>query len=367
MAGAPRAAPAVGLRLARPGRVLGAARSRLARPGIDAATVGEILARYGLRSSGRVENLPVGWRNRSVVVRTDGGRMVLKRYRDGWETPAIVHEHSILRHLASVGFPAVRVHDTRAGDTVVDLTGGRFALFGFEEGANLAGYLLPAGRRLGLAGLAGRLLARLHRDVEGFTPSGRHHLGFEGLAGGRARDLAWHLDALETLAAEDPPEEGSEARVAWRLLRERRQSIADGIVGSHERLEEVPLSRLAIHGDYGIHNLLVRRDGTATVHDFELSRLEWRLVDLVIALSRLGPDEGEAFLSGYDEVHGDRPDEWRLLPEVWQHYRLCGAVQSWHTYARLGGQQRLLTASRRIEEAERIAAGDVPAWVGAPR
>lgn len=351
------------VRLARPGRVLDVARARLRRPGIDRDTADAVLGRYGFGASGGVENLPFGWRNRSVVVRTPRGRWVLKRYRDRWAVLTIVHEHSILQHLETVGFPAVRVASTPAGETLVETDRGRFALFGFEEGVNVAGYVLPRRRRLRLWGDAGRLLARLHRDVEGFVPAGSHHLGFVGADGERARDLAWHLRALEGLARAPDPAAGGEVGDHARWLRGNAARVADRIVALDRTLAEAPLARSVIHGDYGIHNLLVHRDGSLTLHDFELARLDWRLVDLVAVLSRIPPRSGKAFLDGYDAVSGTAGEERRFLSEVWQHYRLCGAVGSWSTYARFGGERRLLTARRRIEEADRISLEGIGAWV----
>jgi len=351
------------VRVARPGRVLDLARARLRRPGIDRDTAEAVLRRYGLGASGRVENLPFGWRNRSVVVRTPRGRWVLKRYRDQWAIPTMVHEHSILRHLEAVGFPAVRVASTPDGETFVETDRGRFALFGFEDGVNVAGYLLPRRRRLRLWGDAGRLLARLHRDVEGFVPAGRHHLGFAGPGGERARDLTWHLRALEDLAHAPDPTTGGEAGDHARWLRGNAARLADRIVALDRTLAEAPLARSVIHGDYGIHNLLVHRDGSLTLHDFELARLDWRLIDLVAVLSRISPRCGKAFLDGYDAVSGTSGEERRFLSEVWQHYRLCGAVGSWSTYARFGDERRLLTARRRVEEADRIFREGIGAWV----
>ena len=354
----------IGVRVALPGRVRDVARGRLRRPGIDRNTADGILGSYGLRATSRVRNLPFGWRNRCVVVHTPAGRKVLKRYRDQWMVPTIVHEHSILRHLGSVGFPAVRVESTLSGETFVDREDGRFALFAFEDGVNLAGYLLPLERRVRLWGLAGRLLAGFHLAVEGFAPEGQHHLGYVGPTGERTRDLAWHLGALEELTRDPGPATGAGSKAHIRWLRDNAGRIGDRILVLHELLADAPLARSVIHGDYGIHNILFRRDGSPILHDFELSRLDWRLIDIVTVLSRVEARLGNAFLEGYDDVAG-LGDERRSLSDVWQFYRLCGAVQSWSTYVRLGDGRRLATARARAEEAERILQDGTVAWQAA--
>jgi Ser/Thr protein kinase RdoA (MazF antagonist) len=118
-----------------------------------------------------------------------------------------------------------------------------------------------------------------------------------------------------------------------------------------------------IHGDYGLHNLLFRKDGTVIPIDFELARLEWRLSDLVSCMSRLRYGDGAYdfqsirwFLAAYDVEHPLSDDEWRLFPEVWRFYKLQGAVQYWSSYFETGGPARKLIAARdALEQAARVA------------
>lgn len=348
------------LRIPRPGRVRDVARARFSTPSIDPQTARSIVERYGLSVTGRVQSLPFGWRNRSVTVDTSEGRKVLKRYRDEWAVEAIEHEHSILRHLLTTRCPTVRLEATASGETLVEREGARFAMFAFEDGVTLAGYMLPRVRRARLCWEVGRLLAVFHRAMDGFFPEGRHHLGFHGVSDVRSRDLAWHLRALDELAVAGLRDAGRRDDVAW--LRGNAGRIADRITTLDGSLAGAPLTRSVIHGDHGIHNVIVRKDGTFVLHDFELSRLDWRLIDLVIVLSRVSLRDGRPFLDGYDAAAGSPAGERRFLPEVWEHYRLCGAVQSWSTYERLGDDRRLATARARVDEADQISARDP--WVG---
>jgi Ser/Thr protein kinase RdoA (MazF antagonist) len=343
-----------------PGRLIERARTRLSPPPVDHWTLIEVLDRYGLAAIGRGRSVPLGWRNQNLIVGTNAGRKVVKRYRESSEAPAIVHEHSVLRYLASVGFPAPRLRSTPGGQTLVSLDGRYFAVSDFIEGINLASYFFSRGTWLRLAEAAGQVLARLHQALQGFSPSGGHELGFTSFTGARARDASWHLYQLDVLTTATGGSSGSSAGSGW--LAKNAARIGEDIAELDETLREAPLSRVVVHGDFGLHNLMFRRDGSATVLDFELARLEWRLVDLAIVLSRLGVAQGRAFLAGYRGVYDIPSDEWRFLPDVWRFYRLCGAIRSWHKFTSLGGHNRLRTARSRVEEADRVSDHRLDPW-----
>jgi Ser/Thr protein kinase RdoA (MazF antagonist) len=320
-------------------------------PMIAAETCADVLAHYGLALSRPPDNILYGRRNHNVVVTTPAGRKVLRRYRDIAERSSVAHEHAVLTELERCGFPAVRLQRTATGDTVVADDGRLYALFEFERGDNVATYMLPGRSRLRIATMAGHTLARLHRDLADFTPQTAHHLGYHSVSGERSHDLGWYLDALAELPARTPVI----GPVGWRHHRElaaQSEKLASWLSRLHDRLEHGSLPRVMIHGDYGVHNLLFRRDGVAVVTDFELARREWRLVDLVIVLSRIRFDRAQAFVAGYRAQADISDDEWRHLSDVWQYYRLTGAVQSWDNHFTHGGEQRLATAHARIAEAE---------------
>jgi Ser/Thr protein kinase RdoA (MazF antagonist) len=116
-----------------------------------------------------------------------------------------------------------------------------------------------------------------------------------------------------------------------------------------EQLNQAPLPRLIIHGDYGLHNLLFQSTTQATPVDFELARLEWRLSDLVSCLSKLRYASGEYdfdsmthFMDGYRREYPISDEEWMFFPQVWQFYRLMGAVQYWKSYFETSGPIRKL-------------------------
>ena len=339
----------------KPGRVRDAAASRVRPPAIDAGTAARVLDMYGIEMTRRPRNVPTGWRNRIVVLRTSSGKKVLKQYRPDRELPSVLWEHSIIAHLEKIGFPAVRLAATPSGATFVEEDGERFALFDFIEGRNLAGLAMGSRMHSDLIRVAGQTLAGFHRSVVGFQPDGAHTLGYRTYTSARIRDVEWHLSRLDELVRLSPSLSSPEARSRAEWLSSRAPAIGARLSELARVLEGADLPRTVIHGDFGVHNLLLRSNWTAVVHDFELARIEWRAIDVIIVLSRLSEDHGRAFLAAYRTALDLTPEELHHLGEVWQYYRLRGAVQSWNSFVQMGGGRRLETARRRVEEADALA------------
>jgi Ser/Thr protein kinase RdoA (MazF antagonist) len=310
---------------------------------------------------GRPANLTLTWRNRLVVVRTTAGRKVLKEYRETSNLQTIAHEHSIIDHLERRRFPCTRLDHTAGGESVVVVDARWFASFAFEPGRHLAATYVTPGHRRTLTEGVGRTLARLHDQLEGFEPRGSHHLARDPDGAGD-RDLRWHLEALDRLREEPgtPADDGTERDL--RLLREQADGLRADLVEAGSRVEEAGLPRLVIHGDFGTHNLLFRKDGTAVVHDFELARYDWRLLDLVIASLRLRPELQAALIAGYRTGSDIADVELRLLPWLWRYHLLSGAVRSWHVYGELGSPARLATARARLLRAAAGPSAALTQW-----
>jgi Ser/Thr protein kinase RdoA (MazF antagonist) len=152
----------------------------------------------------------------------------------------------------------------------------------------------------------------------------------------------------------------SDGTEAWLVT--RREAIGDAIRDLDLRLGQRQLAVGVIHGDFGLHNLTYARDGSPTVHDLELARIDRLLIDVVVVLSRSSIRCGRAFLAGYHAVREVDGADWEALPELWQHYRLCGAVRSWQNFRDQGGERRLTAARERVEEAARVASHGISAW-----
>jgi homoserine kinase type II len=353
-AGIRRQPPAPGrgrvLRLPRPSRITGSVAARFGEPVIEPAAVGEVLARYGLRPLAAPRNLRLGRRNRNMVVATDAGPKVVKVYRPQWTADTVRYGHSILAYLEAQGFPAPRLLRTREGATTwTERDGEIFAVFDFLAGTNYSITYLLRQDRLRLTATAGSTLARLHRCLEGFQPEGAHHLGFRTRTGPRRRPVDWHAATLTDLGRRSEQLADPQARALSRRLVETTPQLLEALVDLERRLANAGFPRVVIHGDYGIHNLLYQADGTATPVDFELSRLDWRINDLISALGKHRYTGGvydlesmETLLGAYAARLPLTADEVDLLPDAWRLYKLQAAVQYWNSYFETAGPVRKL-------------------------
>ena len=338
----------------RPGRLTALVRSRLRSPDIERSTVRTILATdYGLQLSGSPDNLPNARRNRNLIVETGRERMVFKLYRDDWQRETIDFEHAILRRLAELDYPAPRLVPTQDGRTWVARDSQRYALFEFIDGVNYSSSYLLRPHRLRLMALLGQILAELHRRLAGFQPAGRHHLGFTGYDTPRQRDLAWHVAMVADLKARSAELIDPEAMAQAAWLTERSDALLEELARLDDVLTRAALPRVVIHGDYGLHNLVVQRLGQGTAVDFELARLEWRLSDLASCLSKMRTDGGGYdfesmcwFMRAYRAVFPIDAEEWQHFPAVLKYYRLMGAVQYWKSYFETNGPARKLASAR---------------------
>lgn len=346
-------------RLPRPAQVYEYARSRSRSVDIDVETVHSVLEGYGLTWSDPPLNLPLSRRTRNVVVQTSAGRKVLKRYRTRFGMTAILYGHSILEHLAEINFPAARLVSTATGETYVSHGGSNYAVFDFVEGTNYSlSYLWRAHYLLLMEGI-GCNLASLHLALRGFVPKGQHHLGFTSYEGNWQRDLLWYAGQVEELRARSRDLPYGQARLCAAWMAHNSGGIVDALAELDAELRLSSLPRQIIHGDYGLHNVVFQKSGTITTLDFELSRLEWRLTDLVLILSRLRQRGGEydlegirRFLHGYQSVFPIPEDEWGFIPLVWRFHKLRASLISWSTYFESGGTLgKLLSAREALNQA----------------
>jgi Ser/Thr protein kinase RdoA (MazF antagonist) len=347
-------------RMPSPGKLARTLRSRRSAPAFGAPTVRAVSSRYGLEPLGPTRALPEGARSDNLIVPTATGAVVVKRYPARAAVLAIQHEHSIARRLAVCGFPVAPLRTGLDGASWCTVEDRHFAVSDLVEGVSLSGCYLPPTSRASLHRTAGALLAWFHTELIDFDPEGHHHLGLQTRsprAGGMAEEPLAALRRLERDVASTGPTDRTE-----RWLADRAEMIGAHLCELAERLSQRELTIGVIHGDYGLHNLTFTREGQPTVHDLELARVEPLLVDVIVVLSRSSRRCGRAFLEGYRSIRSIPSADWDALPDLWQHYRLSGAVRSWRNFRDQGGLRRLATARQRVEESARIAAQGVGAW-----
>lgn len=348
----------------RPSRVSASIAARFGPPVLEDETISDVLDRYGLRPVGSSRTLRLARRSSNVVIRTDAGRKVVKQYRPQWTPDTVRHVHSILLRLAEVRFTAPVPETAADGQTWTTIGDRVFAVYGVLPGKNYSVNYLIRRHRMRLTRIAGRTLARMHLLLEGFVPEGRHHVGLVSLAGPRRRDLDWHAAKLRELRDRSSALADPEERDLSRSLIDVAPSVLDEIGRLDDSLADVPLPRLVIHGDYGIHNLIFQRGGRAVPVDFELSRLDLRLNDIVSALVKYRYTGGvydlasmEAFLAAYAEVFPLTSHEVDRFDEVWRSYKLQAAVQYWNSFFETNGPVRKLrSALDSIDQAAWVAA-----------
>ena len=336
----------------RPSRLSEFVKSRLRSLDIELETVQTVVARFGLELIEPPSNLPLSRRTRNLMLNTSAGRKVIKRYRARLDVSTIVYSHSILERLAELQFPAVRVSTTPAVETFVSLNSGNYALFDFVDGKNYSLSFFPPAYRNTLINIAGKTLGRLHSALAGFMPDGQHHLGFVSYTGDWRRNLAWHAAKVDEMKEKSRSLSNADDRTHANWLVQNCSYILDELSQVDETLRNSALTRLIIHGDYGLHNLVFGQD-VVTPIDFESSRLEWRLSDLVSALSRLRYRNGvynfesiRNFLEGYQSAYPISDDEWQYLPLVWRFHKLRASLIYWNSYFETGGPARKLISAR---------------------
>lgn len=337
------------VRVPRPGTLRDYLRARTSPPAISVDVVTEILVGGGLGRPRSVRNLTHGWRTSVVEVATDDGHFVVRRYPDRWSDLAIEHEQSILLELARRRFPAPRLVGAGHGSFLWVVDGARYSVQMFEDGVTLAGFWLTHAQTRRLQRLIGGVLVEFHHVMAGVIPRGRHHLGVDPRTGLRRRDLDWHLEVIDRL--------GTNRNVFPTVGLDGTSSLRSRLIELDQSIEGADLPLAIIHGDYGLHNIIVRRSGEAVVHDFELSRPDIRLLDVAASLSRIRPEFRSHFLAGVLEADGMEPRELEMLEAVWEWYRIRGAVQSAEAYMRLGGEHRRATVAKRLTEAAELRSG----------
>lgn len=311
----------------------------------------EVMAALGIETVRGARSIGAG-RSWNVVADTNRGRLVLKRYKPSVENEAITTEHGVLRRLDELHLPAPRLVAGPDGTTAVRRDGASFAAF-----QHVAGHLpmhelvtLPASRRR-LACAAGIALAVLHVALADHPPAGFPSTGL-GPHGMRQDPSADHAERLRHGA--------TALSVSGRSM----AALADRVCELDARLVAASLQTTLVHGDYGPYNLLVRPGEPLLVVDFELSRLDWRLLDLVtaaprFAVSRAGfsADRFAAFLSGYLKRAPDMRSELAIAPALLEFLNLRRAAVCLRRHADSPSPALLREAADCVKTARSLVAG----------
>ncbi|MBV9789085.1 MAG: phosphotransferase, partial [Chloroflexi bacterium] len=329
---------------------------------LGAELVASSLAEYGWQPQGAPEAPAGAGRGKCVIVPTTAGKKLVKRYKATVDPAAILHEHSILRHLAQIELPAPRVNITSDGETLIQRDTAMYAVFDVLEGyfQYHQYWLTPAQKRRCIAA-SGMALGTLHATLKDFTPAGQHPHGFISRSGERVRELWWFVDVINWIRQALPELAAQRDPLARQVFESHASWIEQRLWQLNQSLRQAELPRLIIHGDYGPYNLFFKPNAPIVILDFELARLDWRLTDLATALpsfarNRLGFRRRQirAFLDGYRTRCPIDADELALLPVVWQFLTLRRVVVLWQRYWKTGARSWLDEAQRKLDLARWI-------------
>lgn len=327
--------------------------ARLRQPEINRPVISKLIQSYDFDLLGDPWNLPYGRRGSNIAMETSAGIKVLRRYRKKWREATINYEHSILARLAENNCPAPRLNQTVEERSLVSLEGDHYALFDFVSGISYASSYLLRSQRLSLLEKSGAALAKLHRCLEGYTPEGQHHLGFISLTGDRRRDLDWHAEKIAELITRSKELLDSEeiSNLGW--IVNHSEQVWQDIMQLDQDLNARDLSRVVIHGDFGLHNILFHDSNKVIPLDFELARIEWRLSDFVISFLRLRNRRGEydlegmrRFIKAYLDIYPVASEEWKIFPKIWRHTALQFSIQYWNSYFEMNHKSVRLDLAR---------------------
>jgi Ser/Thr protein kinase RdoA (MazF antagonist) len=184
------------------------------------------------------------------------------------------------------------------------------------------------------------MLGLLHEKLKGFVPEGYNPDGFRSQNGDRRRDLQWHLDKLDNCIEQDLKSSQDCRENRHIRFLEKSEDLINILIRLDSFLKEVNLVKGTIHGDYGLHNVLFKKDGPPVIIDFEMARLEWRLVDIARTLySFCGNDlqssinKMKIFIRGYQSCGRLAEKEFNFLPQVWEYLNIKGYILAWYNFS----------------------------------
>lgn len=263
----------------------------------------EVLEAFSSESAS-LEPFPEGLFNRHWLA-TSGNRLaVFRRYDPMRTAAAAVWEQTLVEHAGSRGWPVAVPFRTASGSTLFEHEGFLWSAMPYLEGkpapeASAAQYHI-----------VGRLLGRLHQDLESFElPGQRPDFG-----------KAWELDAWvapanagsfnDILAAF----ENEHPELARLVRRQRYRNLRD-----LSRLHYPDLPDMPVHGDFQRNNLLWREGQLTGVLDFDLARRDALACDIATLLMPHMPLDlrlASSLIEGYQEVRPLSDAEWALLPSL---------------------------------------------------
>ena len=145
------------------------------------------------------------------------------------------------------------------------------------------------------------------------------------------------------------------------MMQKYGSMVERDLLSLDSELGSAGLRRQIIHGDYGPYNLLFKPGERIMILDFEMTRIDWLIVDLAKSYQQFGmnrfgvqPARIKRFLAGYEAMLPLDSNEIHLIPSAWLFLTLRRVVV-WDRFLETGEQQWLQKAQRKLDLAEAIS------------
>jgi Ser/Thr protein kinase RdoA (MazF antagonist) len=301
-----------------------------------------VIESYGLDKNMCYLRTAGGNRGENIIIQTATGKKLLKRYKKTLGEETIVQEHSILKQLEKINFPAPRVVPMETGQTLVKHKGGRFALFEYiEDGYQFNNYILLPFQENKFIKFSGEILGVLHKSLIDFSPKGYNPDGFKSMSEDRWRNIDWYLEKLSF--CEKELINLNLKNLSNYILKKINMIVTcrRDFINMENYLLNIDLPRIIIHGDYGPYNLLFKKSGAVFVLDFEMARLEWRLVEIIKSIHRFclkryrfSLKKMNIFVKSYNSIVEITNEEIELIPDLWIYVKMKDAIRSLFNFCR---------------------------------
>ena len=228
---------------------------------------------------------------------------VFARHHIARPAAAVTWAQSLEEFAAERGWPIPQGFSTISGATIVEHGGLLWSAAAYVPGEH------PSASSVPMHHIYGRMLARLHHDIESFPVEGQRP----------AAGKAWELDTWVA-----PAQSGTFNDLLALFGREYGE-LAAGVrryryrnLRELSRLHYPDLADRPIHGDWSADNLLWKDGTLAAVLDFDFSRRDALACDIAANFpwDDRGPGVIAAFLRGYEEERPLDDAEWDVLPAL---------------------------------------------------
>lgn len=305
-------------------------------------TVPDIIGRFGFWPHSAPEPVAGGSLNWNFGVDAEGERLFVRRYRDGVTIERVRAEHALTGWVAERGIPAPVPFKTDAGESVLAMAGGLWAVHPWVDGV--------VRERGSLTAAQAELLGAAHGATQAVLAE---HPDSSNAA------LAMSWDKGESLEWLGRIIEAAEARTAepWMLSGLHRQlsMLRDWEVLPPGGFGSLPAQLL--HGDFHDHQVLWDGDEIVAIVDWELcgpNPRSWELIRSLAFSQFLGAPGMEAYLAGYRRFIHLSEAECRLGLRLWWQSRVVG-LWAWAKYFLEGDERVAKFLPQVVTELEHVA------------